>query len=1639
MVPDRHLPRRKLFRKILFLPCLAAALAGGCPETALGWGSTTEIIGYDLIQSAFPLLPDYKEGLFATHQFIDTTAYKAIFKDPAFYPGALPPLGDLLAWAGNTINLVGDTQQIIGVGPDVPGTSLYSWHWYNPKNGQGSGPQAVERHALDGVKLRGTRANQHAAKNVEWSAHFLADMSTPVHIRGMMGEKALELLTSSPAEKPIVLSNDVTGPGVAAGRDWRPELERFRAAFANDPATDYFDPWYFDYVGVPVTATHPLWEIRFPVQESGFDKQAKYSPDWINGNLSFESYAANYANQARKLAVKAAETTYDNYRGVSARWQVVTLLSNPMAQKALESAIQNVYTLWRGSFSAMHPGFRIELMDGAEDGGKFKITGLVTNWAAEEVSGLHGRLVVNGRPEKELLFKGKAVAGNKGVGETAASWDLNPPGDGEKMSLKLEVIGSYRKTPDLQYAQAETEVAGARMPGKIRIVGPAIVKLGKEVTLRVEFDPAMNPPANAFYKWKGAKKNDEGQSAVFSGAEIGRYTVQVEVFSLSEGRYQTFPPATHEILVEDATNQIPAIQKPSVPAEIPAKKPCRGFGDLQTAEVRNLMDCLCASSSGRGATSGNNSFAPGGSGGPCAFSGLGEWKFFLDPEDGAIEACLASFGVCTNPANLNKLKAAIEEINRRHEEPLTTKVTVNRTLACPGDEIVYTVSRVSGGRPPFEFFWNVPQSWKSEDAASDDQGATLRIRIPEFNDEALRDGTFRPHVTQWGVDETRHDFFPQNAISYSVRDKKGTRQYNMLDEVAKNGEVTMGSSTPTIGGLPPVKMSPPGWCENRAPNRQVDPSPPGTKPVEYTITDADAPETTRVTPSTPVTVAVPVSSREAPRPPPPVVKAPPPPPPPSRPPAPPKSAPVKPPVLAPPPPPRPPSPPKSSPMKPPAQTPPAPMVSMDCWTSGTGGGTPETGNTFVGQVRDGHRVRVTVSGPAGTTNREGVTVVQVLLPDYVAGDYILKVEDLDVPDCLDVKQINVPPLPPATNGPAAPSSDCASCLKMGGESQGTASGFTDANGQSSSSSQSSMSYWAEGCPGQKVRITVKGSDGWFGSAEGDNQRAVLQRPVGLVRGTDQVVVENLSIPGCSKTLDMPFGPSEEVLAQSCEECLRPGGSSEGQAGEGKDEQGNVLVSAASASLKYTLEGCPGQKMRIAAKGSDGWSGSTEGVEHAELKRPLGTGSGTDDVTFENLSIPGCSKTLTLPFGPPQEPAEDIELGKHKQAALWWEEAAGLYKKAEQDPDPYATAVLEQVLGLCKKSVAEYSSKPRLDFIATLEGEIAKRKELAARKKRADDLWAEAVDLYKVKQKLVEAENKCRESIAADPSPSEAHKTWLANLSRANQLWTSGATCKERGDWEGTLAQCKESLQLAANDSRRNFVAQLEQVRTQAGELRRKGEQTARGGKSADVQAAIDQYRESQQLWPNPEAETRIKQLQANLNQLVKEASKPPPAPPPAPVAKPQPAPPAPPPAKPPQPPPPVAKPPVQTPPPAPAGPPRLAGSAWSGILTIRGEEGTLDVPFHFAVDGANGISGSARFENPEDGEGKDMPLSGRYDSASGNIRFGFSFSEEDIGFVGTLTGRVTTDRGIQGNATMGVTGYNAQEQIGGSWRATRTR
>lgn len=302
--------------------------------------------------------------------------------------------------------------------------------------------------------------------------------------------------------------------------------------------------------------------------------------------------------------------------------------------------------------------------------------------------------------------------------------------------------------------------------------------------------------------------------------------------------------------------------------------------------------------------------------------------------------------------------------------------------------------------------------------------------------------------------------------------------------------------------------------------------------------------------------------------------------------------------------------------------PPPPEDPTVCWGSSSSYGSADNGNTFIGQVRAGRKIRLTVTGPAGTASSEGVTETSVHFPHFIAGDYTVRVEDLDQPGCVVTETVDIPLLV------GVETNDCESCLSFGGTAASLASFSKDANGNM----QGSASYWVAGCPGQKVRIRVKGSDGWSGSAEADSLRAVVTRPVGMESGEDTITVENLSYPDCSRTFTMSFGPPpglEGVEGNDCESCLSIGG------GETASLVPTASGLVAQWGATYWVEGCPGQKVRIRAEGSDGWSGSAEGDnQRAEITRPAGTASGKDTITVENLSIPNCSRTFTRSFGPP---------------------------------------------------------------------------------------------------------------------------------------------------------------------------------------------------------------------------------------------------------------------------------------------------------------------------------------------------------------------------------------------------------------------
>lgn len=423
------------------------------PQIAYGWGASTPRYG--------------------THQFIDEEAYKCLKQDPAFVPGTFPTLEQLLVNEGNTLLSGGQ-----GLGPDAQGKSPYSWHYYNPRLSTGGAPQAVENFSKNFVisLKKDTKAGA-------WSVHFVADMFTPVHINGVMIENIKtiynEQTNNGTNDAAVFLSEEITGPEGAPNRNWRVEIERFFAKAKDDSMVNFSDPWYWDSMASYLNSTHCQWERANPKHEN--NSKCAYDPNWKNPQLSFHSPEDVHAESAKEFTILAAWETNRN----------ILLWKNKNPQIALGRAIQAVYTLWRASFSALKPTIEFSSVD---RGGKriYEITGTVLNLADESAKGVQAKLTV--WDGENIKFRGEQnigeVKGNRGTQKTPQVWKLeveapdsnNPAAQKPKLKLELEVVGSFAKTPDYQYAvvEKEIEVEPAKLQRKIVILAAEVkTKEGK--------------------------------------------------------------------------------------------------------------------------------------------------------------------------------------------------------------------------------------------------------------------------------------------------------------------------------------------------------------------------------------------------------------------------------------------------------------------------------------------------------------------------------------------------------------------------------------------------------------------------------------------------------------------------------------------------------------------------------------------------------------------------------------------------------------------------------------------------------------------------------------------------------------------------------------------------------------------------------------------------------------------------------------------------------------------------------------------------------------------------------------------------------------------------------------------------------
>lgn len=407
-------------------------------------------------------------GVAPTHQFIVRQALAMLGQDPLWSTFSLPSADEITAQDFVFTNP--GEQALTGTGPDVPGNSPYSWHYYNPDTWEGKAPEQVgvffdlmvydRVHGLD------------PSKGAAWAAHFLADMFVPYHTFGMPAGE----LDSFSLNRSWILNQEVCGDpnlmyssfgpppaGWGLGHDHTANVQRFnRVSRPGDRGNlDWFDPWYWNgYTEGTVgdaTGSHQLWEFGahqtlapelpfFSNNQELLRRDSFYDPLWMNFPPLFQDEF--WFDQ------RLAATVYAEECAKRTRASVPALLEDPTIGIAM--AVRGVATLFRASMSSLAVAYHSEPLP---DGG-YKIVGTLHNRNPQaSVTNLKVRLYTNTRDGK----KGHIITLDGRLGPNAVhevSWSI--PG-GEPHDGWIDASGEFEGVPDMGYAKVDFSNPGVEV------------------------------------------------------------------------------------------------------------------------------------------------------------------------------------------------------------------------------------------------------------------------------------------------------------------------------------------------------------------------------------------------------------------------------------------------------------------------------------------------------------------------------------------------------------------------------------------------------------------------------------------------------------------------------------------------------------------------------------------------------------------------------------------------------------------------------------------------------------------------------------------------------------------------------------------------------------------------------------------------------------------------------------------------------------------------------------------------------------------------------------------------------------------------------------------------------------------------
>jgi hypothetical protein len=550
-------------------------------------------------------------------------AYERLSKDPAWQDQKelFPTRDGILGWEGVAVKSV--PQVVISGGqwvdpkrggPDADGKTRDSLHYYNPNTNKGGAPTEVEdcyNKLLLQMYNQGnfgrSEPDDDTNHYASWSAHYLADMSVPYHTTGIPNAELKNILSTKEAGPDYLWEpggatlnakgDDIIPDSIEKPKEWwglngdfSDEVSYFKVVRGTNDLKDWFDPWYYNGTGIGLgetsvigSASHGSWEAwahKYIVKNNLAVSPAAYSKEWKNATPKLGLAIDNLENQAAQAKAFTADAALktSNYMAIYTK----------APEGGFNKAVERMATLWRASLTALRPAIQV-----APDSANPKLLRVVATIQSVEpvdpARNVQAKLTADGgkvRGSDTQTVKGDVKPGQPGL----LSWEVDAA-DPDSCKLRLEVIGNYANTPDLQYAVVE--------PGKDRIsveVSHNQVRAGDKVKLTIKVQPAakteltvtnwgpLEKKFDLLSFWKKGELTTDG-----SGIYSGQFTVS-----------KTTRDGSYDIKVANSKNKAAGSAKIYVGLNI---RNCKG---VYIRFLNNVRVASSASGSGVKAIMGDN-------------------------------------------------------------------------------------------------------------------------------------------------------------------------------------------------------------------------------------------------------------------------------------------------------------------------------------------------------------------------------------------------------------------------------------------------------------------------------------------------------------------------------------------------------------------------------------------------------------------------------------------------------------------------------------------------------------------------------------------------------------------------------------------------------------------------------------------------------------------------------------------------------------------------------------------------------------------------------------------------------------------------------------------------------------------------